>query len=242
MLKTKLLQVFALLVLLVGGLFGLFGWRLFQNRILAEAQKQVQLDIGSAWALFRGRMRELETIVHMTTLKRAVVDVASGDQLETLEDLQQRLELIQRSFKLDFLNLVSPQGKVMVRASGASRVGDSLIHNPAVSRALRGESVAGLVLLDPEDLARENPDLSERALLTLEPTPRARPTQRVVETRGLTMVAAYPVLRGPQLLGVIYGGHLLNRNEELVELDRRNDLQRGTLSGISARLGDDLPA
>ena len=217
MLKTKLLQVFALLVLLVGGLFGLFGWRLFQNRILAEAQKQVQLDIGSAWALFRGRMRELETIVHMTTLKRAVVDAASGDQLETLEDLQQRLELIQRSFKLDFLNLVSPQGKVMVRASGASRVGDSLIHNPAVRRALKGEPVAGLVLLDPDDLARENPDLSERALLTLEPTPHARPTQRAVETRGLTMVAAYPVFRGLQLLGVIYGGQLLNRNEELVD-------------------------
>lgn len=218
MLKTKLLQVFALLVLLVAGVSGYLGWRFLQKQVVAEAQKQVRLDLGSAWALFEGRIRDVETVVRMTALKRAVVDAMSGDPLEAVDDLQQRLELIQRSFGFDFLNLVGPDGKTLVRASATGRAGESEMHNPAVSRALKGETVAGVVLLDPADLSRESAELAERAFLALEPTPRARPTPREAEGRGLAMVAAAPVLRGPQLLGVIYGGVLLNRNATLVDL------------------------
>jgi two-component system NtrC family sensor kinase len=144
---------------------------------------------------------------------------------------ERELDLAQRESRLDFLQIIAPDGRVQVRAGPSSAAGDSQSHNPAVVRALKGEVAAGVVVLDAADLARESAELAERAFLALEETPRARPTPRREEARGLAVVAAAPMFNGAQLVGVAYGGILLNRNFDFVDQVSDAIFKRETYQG-----------
>jgi two-component system NtrC family sensor kinase len=216
MLRTKLFQAFAGLVIVFGVLAVFVGSRMIKNRIVGEAQNQVTLDLNSAWAIFNSRLETLNTIVDMVAIKRVVVDTATLNDWAS-EDVHSRLENIRRTFGLDFLTVISPEAKVVLRTAPNYKTGDMVLHKPAVARALRGEHVYGLAVLTAAELEAESADLPERAYLQIEPTPKARPSPRTVEDRGLVMMAAAPIMKGPTLLGVVYGGILLNRNNELVD-------------------------
>ena len=64
----------------------------------------------------------------------------------------------------------------------------------------------------------EGGDLAERARFDLIPTPAARPTAELVRTDGMVVAAAVPVLdRQGTMVGILYGGNLLNRRYEIVD-------------------------
>ena len=225
-----------------GLLTAFFGSRMIQERIVGEAQNQVTLDLNSAWAIFNHRLEQLDTIIEMVAIKRVVLDTAAEHDW-TREDLVVRLENIRRTFGLDFLTVTTPEGEVVLRSTPNRCTGDFVASNPAVARAMRGEHVYGLAVLSRRELANESADLPEQAFIPLEPTPKARPTPRTEEDRGLVMIAAAPIVKGPAILGVVYGGILLNRNNDL--MDRitttiyRNEEYKGAPVGTATLfLGD----
>ncbi len=217
MLKHKLLQMFSLLVLLVAGVSGLLGWQLLQKQVVDEAQKQVQLDLGGAWALLDGRLREVETIVRMTALKHAVRDAVQA-RWEDAETLDQRLDLIQEAFGFDFLHVVG-RDRQLLHPSQPSAAGTETVWptSLALNAAMQGQPLVGFELISAEDLERFRPELAARARLRIEPTARARPTPREKEDRGLVMVAAIPLFEEEAPAGAVIGGVLLNRNDDLVD-------------------------
>jgi two-component system, NtrC family, sensor kinase len=109
----------------------------------------------------------------------------------------------------------------------------------------RREPVAATCLLRAEDLRKESPALAERAYFKFIPTPMARVRPETEETGGMMLKAAAPIL-GPQknVIGVIYGGVLLNRNFELVDKIKQTvfqDLQyKGKDIGTATLFQDDL--
>ena len=72
MLRTKLFQAFALLVIAFGLLSGFYGIRLIQRRVIDEAQNQVVRDIGGAWAIFDGKLHDLRTVIERPGLWRGI--------------------------------------------------------------------------------------------------------------------------------------------------------------------------
>ncbi len=242
MLKTKLFQAFAALVVVFGLLSAFIGLRIIKDRVVGEAQEQVRLDLGGAWATYNARLHDIETILDLVALKKAVVD-AAVDRMWDTADIRERLEVIQRSFHLDFLTIVSPEGNVVFRAAPPHNTGDFRGQNPVVAKALKGKSVFGTVTFSREELVREGDGLGEQAFLALEDTPHARPTAKTEEDRGMALIGAVPIMKGPQLIGVIYAGVLLNRNLELVDritdLIFKKELYKGTSMGTATIfLGD----
>jgi two-component system NtrC family sensor kinase len=70
---------------------------------------------------------------------------------------------------------------------------------------------------------KEGEDLASRAYLKFIPTPKAAPRPEDHEENGLMLMAASPLLNSQgRVLGVLYGGILLNRNYEIV--DRVKDI------------------
>ena len=99
------------------------------------------------------------------------------------------------------------------------------------------EVVASTELLPEHRLIAEGEGLSERARTEFQETPLATPRNTEVETAGMVLHAAAPVLDSDHsILGVLYGGVLLNRNEQLVDEIRDvvyegevyNDVEIGT--------------
>jgi two-component system NtrC family sensor kinase len=97
----------------------------------------------------------------------------------------------------------------------------------------RGIPVSGTVILRQEFLSVENPELANRAKIQLLPTPRAAPLPETEETSGMALGAAVPVLDSGNMLGVLYGGVLLNRSQEIVDTVRNTVFQGEIYSGRS---------
>ncbi len=216
MLKLKLFKGFALVVIIFSVLSAFVGVKIIHGRALDEAQKRVNLDLSSAWSVFRKQLDELETIMRMTAKMRVVGSACAEEQWQD-SDMKQQLRQISMDFDMDYFDLLSPEGQVMLRVMPPYAMGDYRTSAPAVARAVKGEPYSCAALLPGKQLEREAAGLQEQAFLELENTPRARKTVREVETRGMVMEAAVPVLQGNRIVGVVYGGRLVNRNHSLID-------------------------
>ena len=115
---------------------------------------------------------------------------------------------------LDLLVITDEQSSVLLRASNVGVCCDNQIHDDFVAQAIKHEvPVAGTSIVASEDLRRESPRLADQAYFQFIDTPRARDRTTTEETRGMMLKAAAPIFdHAENLIGVVYGGVLLNRN------------------------------
>jgi len=216
MLRTKLFRGIALLVLTIGLLSGFIGIRIIMKRTVAEAQHRVQFDLSSAWSVINAQLREMESILKLAARKSLVKGICEGDTSDIAEKRSQ-LEVIRRDFGFDFLTLVSARGQVVQRAAAPFNQDDYCLASPQVENALKGSSVAGIMLFSARELDLEAAGLAETAFINFKETRHARSTPKSEEQRGMVMIAAVPVVEGMRVVGVIYGGVLLNRDDEIID-------------------------
>ncbi len=221
MIRNKLFAGFALMVLIFGGLSAFISVGVIKEQVVKEAQTSVKLNLNSAWGILDSELNRIETVLELVSDKQLIVD-SCFEQDWSEREIQNRLELIRINSGFDFLTLVSPKSEVVIRSAAPYKTGDYRIASNPVQKALKGESVTSYELLSVKELENEGEGLSEKAYTVLEDTPRSRPTAKIAETRGLVMLGAVPVRSGNQVLGALYGGVLVNRNEEIV--DRIKDM------------------
>ncbi|HML79279.1 sensor histidine kinase [Geobacter sulfurreducens] len=194
----------------------LIGVYIINSRIVAQAQEKVRTDLNAARAVYDGEVEHIRDVVKFTATNPFTAAILEKSDRDTLRSL---LAPLLKAEGLDILTAVDAGGKVIFRASNAEAHGDLKVNDAVVSRALRGEQVSGTDVLTPEELVKEGTALAARAAIEIVPTPRARARKdELVERTGMVMVAASPVRdeRG-RIVGALYGGVLLNGNNELVD-------------------------
>ena len=78
--------------------------------------------------------------------------------------------------------------------------------------------MSGTMVIPYEDLLKDNPKLAKRVVIPVQATPRARQTTKQYERAGMFLVAAAPVKNADgAVIGALYGGVLLNNNNNLVD-------------------------
>lgn len=220
MLKYKLFKVFALLILAFGIVSGLLGIQMIRSRVVQEAQTSVRRDLSSAWSVYNSRLQNIETILGMVATHKDLGRALQGTDEAGAEPwpvLQSRLAAIRATRGLDFLTVTDAEGQVVLRAAPGGVTGDYAPAKPVILQALRGQAQAGTSLLSQDQLAEEAEGLQEAAFIPLKETPRARPTPKEVEKRGMVQIAAAPIMQGGGVAGCIYGGVLLNHNAKFVD-------------------------
>jgi two-component system NtrC family sensor kinase len=206
---------FVLVIALFGLLAAAVGAYLINRSTVNEAQRRVSLDLRSAWSVVQGELDGLELFLGALSGGKRVQEAfhQPGDQ-----GMRALLELARRQGRCDFLGLIDPQGRVVLRTLAPYLVGDYLTQDPMVNRALKGETVSGLVLLEAGRLKAEGGDLEEKAFMVFEPTERAKRRAKNTESAGMALLAATPVEdETGTRKGVLYAGILLNRNHALVD-------------------------
>jgi len=202
--------------------------------VLGEARNRVAQDLNAAREMYDNRVRMIEVSLNITTLGYGFI-VALKDK--DTSDLVFRLGRMAQHAGLDFAGITDEKGQTICRIGPHSIPGKkSQSTNPIVTQALEKKTLAsGAIVLSEEFLNAENPQLAERARVDIIPTPGATPTKEKVVTSGLTLSAGVPVLHEGQLLGVLYGGILLNRDENIVDTVRgtvfRNEEYKGRSIG-----------
>ena len=216
---------FFLIVVFVGGSVALtLGIVLYGKTVLERAQQQVKMDINSARMVYDQKIDNIQFLLQLTARRGVIVEELKQRNTRLLK---QMLEEIRLDNNLDFLSLTDKKGIVLVRSRYPFKVGDDRSNDAMVSKALDGEQISGTQILSQKELNEEGDGLAERAFMIFVPIPQAIPRARDRETSGMVVEAAIPVIdKNDDLLGVIYGGILLNRNYEIV--DRiKNTVYRG---------------
>jgi len=214
-LRKKIILSF-LLVILFGGIISLFlGYRLMKNTLISQAQNKVRHDLSAAWMVFDEKQNHIKEIISLTAFREEIErSLQSGNSQEALKYLSR----VRREYELDILNLTDDQGFVKVRARNPEITGDNQSGNPIIQSALLGSTVSRPQIIPEKELEKEGRDLAEQAAVNIVSTPKASDTSQNRVTEGMVLLSSAPV-RGDQgrILGVLYGGVLLNRNHEIVD-------------------------
>ncbi len=196
-------------------LCGVIGIYIIDSRVVKQAQEKVRTDLNSARAVYQSEIDHIRDVIKFTATNPFTSTIISQGDRATLNNL---LTPRMSSEGLDFLTAVDRSGQVVFRASNHGAFGDSKVNDQIVSRALRGEHIAGTEVIPPEELAKEGTGLAARAAIHILPTPHARRRDETVERSGMAMVVSVPVRdRSGAIAGVLYGGVLLNGNNDLVD-------------------------
>lgn len=237
---------FALMVLAGGTVSVGLGYSLTSDAVIGEAQRRVEQDLHSAWALYDQRVENVRHVARFVSILRRTQDVLSGiANTDEIEDLRGRLEEIRRRGGMDMLTLVGNDGRVVMRTRPPYGSGDVLWLDPVRRDAVIGGSSAGTVLLPRAALAAEGEDLAERAVIDVRPTPMASSAVERRQSDGLVIEAAETVLDDAgQSLGLVVGGMLLNRNWAIPDAIRdtvfRNEFHEGRPMGTATIFLDDV--
>lgn len=131
------------------------------------------------------------------------------------EAIHQQIQELHLAAGFTYLHLVDSSGNWLYESSGQSRI------SPLLLRANQGQAQTGIEIFSAEDLTREFPRLADMQRLLLIETPRARPSSRTFEDRGMMIRVIYPVKdNNHRVLALLDGGVLLNNNFHFVDTIR----------------------
>ena len=213
---TKLLIGFLVVLGFISTIFMIIGVKLISNLIVAETQEKVRNDLNTAREIYGDKLSSINDIVRFTAGRYFLRDAFVAGQIENIDiDLQE----IAENEGLDFLTIADKDGYVLLRSNNLGVTGDFQGENDLIKVLLeRDEPVAATVIIDRDNLQRENPHLVRQALVQVIDTPLARARGEKEVTSGMVLMAAAPIYDYQnKLIGIVYGGSLLTRNYEIVD-------------------------
>jgi two-component system NtrC family sensor kinase len=242
-LRTKLIASFLAVIAVSGLVTVMVGVRLIGDGIIRQAQDKVRIDLNSAREVYEHSLDEVREVVRLTALRFFLKESLL---LDNPEAMRAELERVRLAEGLDVLSLTDRNGVVLFRARNPQRRGDTLANDRILAQVLLSqEAVAATQIVSGQELAKEGADLAERAYIQFVPTKMARPTAATEETRGMVLEAAAPVLDyDGNLIGVLYGAKLLNRNYDIVDAVKdivyQGETYRGKDTGTATIFQGDL--
>jgi two-component system NtrC family sensor kinase len=161
--------------------------------------------------------------------------------LGNTESIRYQIEQLQQENSFSYIHLIDKNGKLITGDRSAAEFEFSR-PSSALEAAKKGIPSSGVEIFNATDLQRHA--LAERVRLPLIDTPRARPTNKLVEDRGMMIRALYPVIDSESnLLAILDAGVLLNANFTFVDVIRDlvygpGSLTPGSIGTVTVFLDD----
>ncbi len=216
------------LKLTIGALIPLFiailicwltGFSLIASRIVSQAQDRVRTDLNSAHELYHNELERIGDVVKFTGRSPQAARDLDRNDLKSLDAL---LTPLMQNEQLDFLTCVNTSGRIVFRAGNYAETATSEWSGGLIRKAIRGNVVSGTTVIPYEDVLKENPRLSETVEVSVRSTPHGRRSPKQIERSGMCLVVAAPVQDAVgTIVGVLYGGVMLNNNNRLVDRIKR---------------------
>lgn len=212
--KWKLTLANVLLPILTMIMTTTFAIYTIDSFILRQAQNKVINDLNSAHAVYYSQLRRLKEKINRAATSYPLIKALSENNQAAIK---RELQNFSQYEKLTLLTLTDSFGKVIMRANNPEIKNDKP-NLSLIAEALNDNSGVSTEILTIKELNRENPNLLHLVDVKLVSTPKARETQHTKLDNCMLIIAAWPV-NDPDgnLVGVLYGGKLLNRNNLIVD-------------------------
>jgi len=213
--KTQLALIFLAVACLIGVVTSIIVNSLITNQIIFEAQERVKEDLNTARYVYTSKIRDIDRTIRWTSIRHVL---KKGLKEKNLSPIREELEELMAEEGLDFLTLVDRMGMVIFRFHNPPTSGDSLLNDPFIKIALEKKEISGTQILSGDELSKEGRSLTQKAAIQSIPVPKEKPIRKIEETSGMILKSAHPILDfNGEVLGVLTGGVLLNRNYEIVD-------------------------
>lgn len=214
-LRSRLIIVYVF-ILGAGGLITSFiGSIIVNSTIMNQAKNKVHHDLKTAHMVYNAQLNLVTKAVYLGATGNTIQEALLS---KNYSRLRSRLDQIGKDTDLDFLSITDPQGRVIFRVNQNEGIGDNVSGISVIRTALNGQLAASTEIMTPAMLKNEKSELAGQAIIKLVPTQKAKPTSKTIENSGMVMIASCPVIgTDGKLMGVLYGGHLLNNNFKIVD-------------------------
>ncbi|ACL03858.1 histidine kinase [Desulfatibacillum aliphaticivorans] len=204
------------ITLFIGAISLMIGVNLLYRSVVNEAGARVGQDLNVARVIYDRQIECVRLALELSASTPSLADaLSSGNEPEAAR----ALNAVALKLNPNILGISDSQGRIIYRRE-AEIQGDALntAPNPLVVKALESKAtVAGSLVMDNQELALENPELARFAPIRVRKNPEDMEAQPHEMTKALMVGAAAPVFSGDRLVGVIYGGFLLNKDTQIVD-------------------------
>ncbi|HOT45758.1 MAG TPA: cache domain-containing protein [Spirochaetota bacterium] len=212
--STKLV-ISLMSVVAISGFSSVFlGLNVINNNVVGQAYEEVRSHLNTARYFYNERIKIIYLFInHLSSLEYLQNAILYNDRPLLIEKLLK----VKKELNVDIMTITDASGRVIARANNPQSFGDDESGDAFVKYVLeKRKPCSGTDIVTREQLLRESKDLADRAYIRVVPTLRARPKDRIYETKGMCKKAAAPIFSGDRLIGVIYGAKLLNNNFDMV--------------------------
>lgn len=209
-LQTKFLAgVIAIFTILAAAMAALTA-NFVNTNTIREAENRMRIYMRAAWEIHDSKVGRTRAVVEVLARDAGLIAFLRGNMdADTAGDARAILETVRRDQGMDILNVLAPDGRVLLRTRAPYNQGDNLAFDPLVKQAMTlRQSSAGNIILEQQRLDIEGSELIERCLAVGN------------EPRGMFGGAAVPVFDNGELIGIIEMGSLLNGATEKVDAIR----------------------
>jgi two-component system NtrC family sensor kinase len=234
-LRAKITISFVLIVICGTAISTFLGSKIITRSMLNEALKQIRYGLNAADMVYEARIDTVrKSIVGATEtaqLTKALTPGQSGSLPRVLAQIRDR-------HRLQFLSFVYAGNRDIVRASQSSVSQPDASPPPIpdfISQAMSGKVMASTELLSHDALMHEDPALAERSRIRIIQDEAQTTAEGEFINDGMVLIAAAPVNTDAGFVGVLYGGILLNRDEELIA--KINDFVFGIRGSADGNVG-----
>ncbi|MFC2093446.1 cache domain-containing protein [Bacteroidota bacterium] len=214
--QSQLIIYFTIAILTPTIITGILSIQLINHQIINRAETKTLSDLNSAREIYRNKLSNIESITRLTAARNIVISSVLKHDADTL---QRVLNKTLSDENLDVFTIVDVNGNVICRGSNSKIDGDNLLSDEFVKRVLvTKKKVSGTSIVSEEELSKESNKLVEQVRMIITQTQKAKPRKDTVETSGMMLESAVPVFDDKQnIIGVLIGGVLINRNYEIVD-------------------------
>jgi two-component system NtrC family sensor kinase len=213
--RTQLALIFLAVACLVGVATSIIVNSLITSQVIFEAQERVKEDLNTARYVFTSKIKEIDRAIRWTAVRHVL---KKGLKEKNISPIRNELEGLMAEEGLDFLTLVNRNGVVIHRFHNPPVSGDSVLNDAFIKNALEKKAISGTQVLSGDELSKEGWSLAQKAVIQSIPVPREKPARKIEETSGMVLRSAYPILDfNGEVIGVLTGGVLLNRDYEIVD-------------------------
>lgn len=199
-------------------------WTINQSTI-GEVQNRVRQDINTAKLIYNQTQEKIVYLIQFSAeesdVHQAITthDLSKMDSLRSLIRHKQGTQTQDDNIYLDMLSVVDTSGNVLYRAGNPDARGDNVLWDPVIKNCIEKKlPQSSTELISTQSILMENPDLADRVTMEITKTPLS---YEITETRlsdGMVMRVAYPIVDTEKnLLGVMVGGFLLNKDYSIVD-------------------------
>jgi two-component system, NtrC family, sensor kinase len=177
------------------------------TKTIREAENRVKIYARTAWEIHESKIGRIRSASEILARDPVVVKLLTEPRNGRSQvAVREYLETVRQDQGMDILNLVAPDGTVLLRTRSPYNTGDTLAADPMIKQVMTtGRGSSGDVILELERLDVEGVGLLERCIAA------------AGESRGMLSATAVPIRQGKQLIGIIQAGNLLNGAVEKVD-------------------------